>query len=121
MDTAANIGVTGVALLHFYILFIEMFGWETRGKKVFAKVLSPELFAPTKGLAANLGLYNGFLGAGLLWSLGINDPVWQIKIASFFLICVAVAGIYGGVTADKKILLVQTLPAAITMLLLYLI
>jgi putative membrane protein len=53
--------------------------------------------------------------------LGINDPVWQIKIASFFLICVAVAGIYGGVTADKKILLVQTLPAAITMLLLYLI
>jgi putative membrane protein len=71
------------------------------------------LFEPTKTLAANQGLYNGFLSAGLLWALLIQDHVWQIYVALFFLGCVAVAGIYGAVTASKKIFMVQGLPALI--------
>lgn len=101
-----------VAVLHLYILWLEMFAWTTRGPKVF-KNFPAHLFPATKSLAANQGLYNGFLAAGLIWSLLITDPVWQNHVALFFLGCVAVAGIYGAVTADKKIFFTQALPALI--------
>jgi putative membrane protein len=99
-----------VVLIHLYIVWLEMFAWTTRGRKVF-KTFPKELFEPTKALAANQGLYNGFLAAGLIWSFLISDSVWQINVRLFFLGCVAVAGIYGAITADKKILFIQTLPA----------
>lgn len=105
-----------VMLEHLYILWFEMFAWTSRGPKVF-KQLPKELFPPTKALAANQGLYNGFLAAGLAWSFCISDPVWALRVAAFFLSCVAVAGIYGALTADKKIFFVQALPALITLLL----
>ena len=68
-----------VAIEHLFILWMEMFAWETTGKKVFKGALPEELFKPTKGLAANQGLYNGFLSAGLIWSFFISDPIWQKK------------------------------------------
>lgn len=107
----AQILVGVVAVEHLYILWMEMFAWETAGKKTFKGSLPEDLFKPTKGLAANQGLYNGFLAAGLIWSLFISDPIWQTNIASFFLICVLVAGIYGAFTASRKIFFVQALPA----------
>jgi len=103
-----------VALIHLYILWLEMFAWTTRGPQTF-RSLRPELFAPTKVLAANQGLYNGFLAAGLVWSLLITDPAWHRNVASFFLGCVAVAGLYGAATAGKRILLVQTVPALLAL------
>lgn len=105
--------VTGfVALIHLYIMWLEMFAWETKGKEAFKGSLAPEMFKPTKTLAANQGLYNGFLAAGLIWSFFISDVLWQNYVALFFLGCVAVAGIYGAITASKKILFIQTIPAA---------
>jgi putative membrane protein len=106
----AKIVVVIVALLHIYFLWLEMFAWTTKAKKVFRQ-FPEDLFEPTKTLAANQGLYNGFLAAGLLWSLFIQDPIWQINVALFFLGCIAVAGIYGALTASKKILVVQGFPA----------
>ncbi|RUA12019.1 MAG: DUF1304 domain-containing protein [Flavobacteriia bacterium] len=106
----AKIIIAVVALLHFYFLWLEMFAWTTKAKKVFRK-FPEDLFEPTKTLAANQGLYNGFLAAGLVWSLIIQDPNWQVYVALFFLGCVAVAGIYGALTASKKIFTVQALPA----------
>ena len=93
-----------------------MFAWETRGKKVF-KNFPEELFGKTKSLAANQGLYNGFLAAGLIWSFFIQDAQWSSNVALFFLSCVSVAGIYGTLTADKKIFFVQALPALVAMVL----
>lgn len=106
-----------VALEHLYILWLEMFAWETQGKKTFRGALKEELFAPTKVLAANQGLYNGFLAAGLIWSFFISDPQWSRSVALFFLGCVAVAGLYGGATASKRIFLVQAMPAILAFLL----
>jgi len=97
-----------VAIEHCYILWLEMFGWTTRGPKVF-KTLPAHLFEPTRALAANQGLYNGFLAAGLFWSLIIDNPEWSGNVAVFFLSCVAIAGIYGSITADKKIFWIQGL------------
>ena len=107
-----------VAALHIYFLWLEMFAWTTRGKKVF-RTLKPELFEPTKVLAANQGLYNGFLAAGLIWSRLITDGHWQIYTAIFFLSCVLIAGIYGGVTAHKKIFYVQGIPALLALIALH--
>ena len=112
MTIAINIAIGLVAFIHLYILWFEMFAWETRGPKIF-KMFSKDLFPKTKVMAANQGLYNGFLAAGLIWSFLIADPVWKYNVALFFLGCVAVAGIYGAMTASKKILYVQTLPAMI--------
>jgi putative membrane protein len=111
----ANLLVALVALIHLYIVWLEMFAWTTRGRKVF-KSFPQDLFEPTKTMAANQGLYNGFLAAGLIWSFFITDPVWQINVRIFFLVCVVVAGIYGAYSADKKILFVQTLPASLAIL-----
>jgi putative membrane protein len=113
MEIAAKIVIGLIAVIHLYILWLEMFAWETKGKKAFKGSLAPELFKPTKTLAANQGLYNGFLAAGLIWSFFISDPAWQTHVALFFLGCVAVAGLYGAITASKKILYIQTIPAAI--------
>lgn len=112
MELAAAITIGLVALIHYYILWLEMFAWTTRGKKTF-KNFPPELFEPTKPLAANQGLYNGFLAAGLTWTFFIQDALWRSNVSIFFLSCVAVAGIYGTLTADKKIFFVQTLPALV--------
>ena len=106
----AKIIIGIVALLHCYFLWLEMFAWTTKAKKVFRK-FPEELFEPTKTLAANQGLYNGFLAAGLIWSLIIQDAAWQVYVGLFFLACVAIAGIYGAITASKKIFVVQALPA----------
>lgn len=103
-----------VAIEHLYILWIEMFAWETIGKKTF-KTIPEDLFKPTKGMAANQGLYNGFLSAGLIWSFFISDVNWAINIRLFFLSCVIVAGIYGAMTASKKIFIIQSLPAIIAL------
>lgn len=106
-----------VALEHLYILWIEMFAWETTGKRVFGGSLPQELFPPTKRMAANQGLYNGFLAAGILWSFTISDPTWSTNIRLFFLACVAIAGIYGAITASKKIFFLQALPAIASIIL----
>jgi len=116
MKVIALILIALVALEHLYILWLEMFAWTTRGKKVFKGSMPEEMFEKTKTLAANQGLYNGFLAAGLIWSLCIQDPVWFKNVSSFFLSCVGVAGIYGGLTASKSILVVQALPAVLTIL-----
>ena len=104
-----------VALEHLYILWIEMFAWETKGKRTF-KTIPEDLFARTKGLAANQGLYNGFLSAGLIWSFFISDINWVIHIRLFFLMCVVIAGIFGAITATKKIFFIQALPAIIALM-----
>jgi putative membrane protein len=116
MYLAAQILTVFVALVHLYILWLEMFAWTTRGKKVSRK-FPPDLFEQTKVLAANQGLYNGFLALGLIWSVFIQDGTWQQNVAVFFLSCVAAAGLYGSITADKKILYVQTVPAALAIIL----
>jgi putative membrane protein len=115
MAIIASLLIALVALEHIYILWMEMFAWESAGKKTF-KSLPDELFKPTKGLAANQGLYNGFLAAGLTWTFFISDMLWKTNISVFFLSCVAIAGIYGAVTADKKIFFVQALPAIVTLI-----
>jgi putative membrane protein len=115
MNTATQLIVGCIAALHIYILWLEMFAWLTRGPKVF-KSIPADLFEKTKVLAANQGLYNGFLAAGLIWSLLITDVVWSKNVATFFLLCVLIAGIYGAFTASKRILFVQAVPAAIGLL-----
>jgi putative membrane protein len=114
MEILAKILVALVALEHLYILYIEMFAWETRGKKTF-KSMPPDLFTPTKTLAANQGLYNGFLAAGLIWSVLVCNRYWSVNIAIFFLGCVIVAGIYGAATASKRIFFVQAVPAILAL------
>ena len=117
MDLVIKFLIGAIALMHIYILWFEMFAWTTRGPKIFRN-FPKDLFEPTKTLAANQGLYNGFLAAGLIWTFFISDEMWQTNVALFFLSCVLVAGLYGTFTADKKIFFVQALPAlmAITLL-----
>ena len=110
MEITIKILIGLIAFLHCYFLWFEMFAWTTRGRKIFRKYPA-EFFEKTKALAANQGLYNGFLAAGLLWTFFIKDRLWQTNVSLFFLGCVAVAGIYGALTADKKIFFVQALPA----------
>ncbi|PWG78938.1 DUF1304 domain-containing protein [Pararcticibacter amylolyticus] len=113
----AKIFVAIVAIEHLFILWMEMFAWETTGKRVFKGALPEDLFKPTRGLAANQGLYNGFLAAGLIWSFLITDEVWQKNIALFFLGCVITAGIYGALVSSRKIFFTQALPAIIALIL----
>lgn len=102
-----------VALIHVYILVLEMFLW-TRPPGLKALGLTPEFAEQTKALAANQGLYNGFLAAGLFWGISLGEAGDPIKV--FFLACVAVAGVFGAVTASRKILFVQTIPAVVALL-----
>lgn len=108
MAIAIKIIIALVAIIHIYILWLEMFAWTTKGPKTFKK-FPKELFEPTKALAANQGLYNGFLATGLIWSFFIKDAQWSQNVSVFFLGCVLVAGIYGALTADKKIFMFQGL------------
>lgn len=110
------LGMTAfVAIEHLYILWMEMFAWETVGKRTF-NTLPEKLFKSTKVMAANQGLYNGFLAAGLLWSLLISDPVWATNIRLFFLTSVIVAGLYGAATLSRKIFFTQAIPAIIALI-----
>jgi putative membrane protein len=112
MTAAANIAVALVALLHLYFLVLEMFLWDKPfGRRTFG--LTSEFAAASRSLAANQGLYNGFLAAGLVWGLSLGAAGNPIKI--FFLGCVIVAGVFGGLTVNRKIVFVQALPAAIAL------
>jgi putative membrane protein len=113
--TAANIVVTIVVLLHIYFLVLEMFLWEKPiGLRTFRQ--TQEQARANKVLAANQGLYNGFLAAGLIWGLILGSAGLSIKI--FFLGCVLIAGLFGAATANRKILFFQAMPAAIGIVLL---
>jgi len=108
--TIANIVVGFVALVHVYILVLEMFLWDQpAGLRAFGQ--TKEAAAASKVLAANQGLYNGFLAAGLMWGLSLGELGTSVKV--FFLGCVLIAGVYGALTASRKILFVQAIPAAI--------
>lgn len=108
----AAVLILGVALIHIYIVVLEMFLWDKPvGRKAFG--LSEEMATKTKTLAANQGLYNGFLVAGLIYGLSRGDQGYEFKL--FFLICVIVAGIFGALTASRKILFIQALPAAVAL------
>jgi putative membrane protein len=110
VNAVANIAVAVVALLHLYFLVLEMFFWEKPlGLRVFG--LTPEFAKASRALAANQGLYNGFIAAGLVWGLSLGGAGDSIKI--FFLGCVVVAGVFGALTANRKILWVQALPGAV--------
>ncbi|MDR3429328.1 MULTISPECIES: DUF1304 domain-containing protein [Silvimonas] len=112
MALFGNILVALVAALHVYFLVLEMFFWDKPlGRKVFR--LTPEFATASKVLAANQGLYNGFLAAGLLWGLLLGPTGFAVKI--FFLSCVIVAGVFGALTVGKKILFVQALPAVVAL------
>ncbi|MDZ4717994.1 MAG: DUF1304 domain-containing protein [Roseiflexaceae bacterium] len=104
-----------VALEHIYILYLEMFAWTTpRVQRIFGT--TPTFAADSKALAANQGLYNGFLAAGLFWGIVHPQPTIGIQIQLFFLICVLIAAIYGGLTAKRSILFVQGGPALVALL-----
>ncbi len=112
MNTAANIFIGLVALLHVWFLVLEMFLWDTPfGRRVFK--LTPEFAAASRTLAANQGLYNGFLAAGLIWGLALGPAGIQVKC--FFLACVIVAGVFGAATASRMILFVQALPGIVAL------
>ena len=116
MTLISTILIAFVAVLHIYILVLEMFLWEKPvGLKAFRN--TPEKAAITRILAANQGLYNGFLAAGLIWGLWLGEAGTDIKF--FFLGCIMIAGIYGAFTASRKIFFIQTLPALLGVICLY--
>ncbi len=106
-----------IAALHLYIAWFEMFAWTSRGPKVFT-TFPPELFAQTVQLAANQGIYNAFLAAGLIWSLFIKEEKWQFNVAACFLTFVAVAGVVAAVTVALKSGLPQLIPSVVALALL---
>ena len=113
MTTVSQVLTGLVAALHVYFLVLEMFLWTTpTGQRVFGRTAAEQ--ESSKVLAANQGLYNGFLAAGLVWSLVAGAPIAS-PVRVFFLACVVVAGVYGGLTATRKILFVQALPAAVAL------
>lgn len=119
MTLLANIFVAIVALLHAYFLVLEMFLWtKPQGLRTFGQTLAKAQESAV--LAANQGLYNGFLAAGLVWGLLHPVAAFAFQIKVFFLLCVIVAGLYGAWSVSKRILVVQALPAAIALVLVYL-
>lgn len=115
MEILAKILVAIVAFLHLGFLYLEMFLWSTpKGQKIFR--IDAEFAEKSAALAANQGLYNGFLAAGLIWSLLASDPVMAFDLKIFFLVCVFIAGLYGAATASKNILFLQAIPAFIALL-----
>ncbi len=115
MRTLALALVALVALLHLGFLVLEMFLWRTRARRIFR--MSEEKAELTADRAANQGLYNGFLAAGLVWSLASGPEL--VPRATFFLCCVIVAGVYGAISVSRRILLVQAVPAAAALLALW--
>jgi putative membrane protein len=119
MNWIANLLVALVAALHVYFLILEMFLWtKPLGLKTFRN--TPEKAQDSAVLAANQGLYNGFLAAGLIWGLVQAVPSFAVQIKVFFLLCVIVAGVYGAATVSRRILVVQAAPAALALILLWL-
>jgi putative membrane protein len=119
MTFTATALVTLIAVVHVYILVLEMFLWTTkRGQRAFG--MTAQQAQDTAVLAKNQGLYNGFLAAGLFWSLLAPDPAMAFQLKLFFLGCVAIAGLYGAATAARKILFIQTVPAALALTLVFL-
>jgi putative membrane protein len=117
LNAVANIAVGLVALLHLYFLVLEMFFWtKPLGRRVFG--LDREFAARSASLAANQGLYNGFLAAGLIW--GLLRGAEGLSIVVFLLVCVVVAGVFGAITVNRRILFVQALPAAVALVLVFL-
>jgi len=115
MTTAANIAIGLVALLHAWFLILEMVLWDRPfGRRVFG--MTPEFAAASKTLAANQGLYNGFLAAGLVWGLWLGADGLHVKL--FFLACVIIAGVFGAATASRNILFVQAIPGIVALALL---
>ena len=108
-----------VAAIHFYIVWLEMLVWNTKGPEVFA-TLPADLFEPTTMIAANQGLYNGFLAAGLVWGRLIRDPKWSVHVSACFLIFVSIAGVFGAATVSPRILVVQTVPAVLALIVVFL-
>jgi putative membrane protein len=115
MKLLSQILIALVAVEHLYILWLEMFAWTTAGRRAFRGAMPGELFEKTKVLAANQGLYNGFLAAGLIWSVFISDPIWSKNVAAFFLSCVIIAGVYGAWSATRMIFYIQAVPAVVAM------
>ncbi len=114
METISKILVELVALEHLYFLYLEMFLWTTpRALKAFGT--TKDFAEASKSLAANQGLYNGFLAAGLIWGILYPDWAFGRQIALFFLVCVIVAAIYGGLTVRRTILFIQGLPALVAL------
>lgn len=111
--------VSLIAALHLYIAWFEIFAWTSRGPQVFT-TFPPELFAQTIEMAANQGIYNAFLAAGLIWSLFIKDPKWQANVATCFLLFVAVAGVTATLTVALRPGLIQIIPACLALAALYL-
>lgn len=119
MNTAITLLVALVALEHIYFLILEMFLWtKPTGRKTFG--LTEQFAKDTQSLAANQGLYNGFLAAGLLWSLIQTNVHFAYQLQLFFLGCVMVAAIFGAVTVNRRILFIQGVPAFIVFILLHL-
>lgn len=114
MELVPRIFVLFIAIEHLYILWLEMFAWKTVGKKMFP-AFEPSFFEETKVLAANQGLYNGFLSAGLIWSLFVGEGIWAVRIPVFFLTCVIIAGVYGALTSSKTIFFKQAVPAILAL------
>jgi putative membrane protein len=117
MSIAADVVIGFIAFVHLYILVLEMFLWEKpAGRRAFG--LSQEMARASKRLAANQGLYNGFLAAGLIWGLILGPQGFSVKV--FFLSCVLIAGLFGAATASRKILFIQAVPAAVGLVLVWL-
>ena len=114
MSIISMIFVGIITLEHLFIAWVEMFAWTTRGAKMFPH-LSADFLKTTKEMAANQGLYNLFLAAGLIWSLTIQAAPWNLYIAAFFLGCVVVAGIFGALTSNKSIFFKQAFPAILSL------
>ena len=114
MNTAITLLVTLVALEHIYFLVLEMFFWtKPKGRKIFG--LTEQFAKDSKALAANQGLYNGFLAAGLLWSLCPANGIFSHQLQLFFLGCVVVAAVFGGATVNRSILFIQGIPALLAL------
>lgn len=115
MQVLSKVLIGLVAVIHAYIAWFEIFAWQTKGPEIFGTI-PVDLFPRTVEIAANQGLYNAFLSGGLIWSLCIRDRLWRRNVAMYFLICVAIAGLFGAATVTPKTLVVQTLPAALALI-----
>jgi len=118
MKRLALIVIALIGVLHSYIAWFEIFAWETRGPVVFS-TMDAELFPKTVAMAANQGIYNAFLAAGLFWSLVIRDRDWQRNVAVCFLLFVFVAGVFGAMTVSMQTFYIQSVPALIALGLLF--
>ncbi|MCC6816020.1 MAG: DUF1304 domain-containing protein [Saprospiraceae bacterium] len=115
MEAAISI-LTGIVVIeHLCFMYIEMFEWKRMGQMTF-KSYPESFFNASKGLAANQGLYNGFLAVGLIWTFFITDVEWKQAIAVYFLSCIVLAGIYGAITISRKIFYIQGLPALVALI-----